>query len=419
MVLFLYRILINIVFLFSPLIVLIRLIKKKENFKRFKEKFCFFSKKKFKKKLIWFHGASVGELLSVIPLVEKIEKNKNIDQILITSSTLSSSEVFNKFKFKKTIHQFFPLDTNFMSEKFLNYWKPSLAIFIDSEIWPNMLLNIKKKSIPALLLNARITKKSFIRWKFLKKFSKEIFNCFVKAFPCNKETLRYLHHFGINKIKFIGNLKFSQNNKKNLIVSKKLKKFLSNKVCWCASSTHDSEEIFCANLHLNLKKKYKNFITIIIPRHINRCQNIVDELQNNKLKVHCHSWSKNIDKDTDIYLVDTYGETNLFFNLNKIVFIGGSIIKHGGQNPIEPARHGCSVIHGPNVDNFKEIYKLLKNLRISRMITSETSLIKNVNQLIKHRPKPNLIKKKIEKYGTTILSSTLKEINLVLRNNEI
>ena len=152
MLIYLYRFLINIVFIISPIIIILRLIRKKEHFKRFKEKFCFFSHKKKQKKLIWFHGASVGELLSVIPLIKELEKDKKINQILVTTTTLSSSKVFNNFKFKKTIHQFFPIDTNFHSKKFLNYWKPSLAIFIDSEIWPNMLLNIKKKINPCIIV---------------------------------------------------------------------------------------------------------------------------------------------------------------------------------------------------------------------------------------------------------------------------
>ena len=157
--LFVYRVLINLVIVIAPLVILIRIIKKKEDKKRFKEKFCFFSHKRKKGKLIWFHGSSVGEILSIIPLLEKLENNSKIKTILITSSTLSSSKVLSRFKFKKIIHQFFPVDTNFLSKKFLDYWKPSLAIFIESEIWPNMIINIKKKSIPLSLLNARITKK--------------------------------------------------------------------------------------------------------------------------------------------------------------------------------------------------------------------------------------------------------------------
>ena len=137
--LFIYRVVINLIVLISPIIIFIRLFKKKEDPKRYKEKFCFFSKKRSKGKLVWFHGASVGEIISIIPLIEKFEKNNKISQILITSNTLSSSKILGNLKFKKTIHQFFPVDTNYHSKKFLNYWKPTVAIFVDSEIWPNML----------------------------------------------------------------------------------------------------------------------------------------------------------------------------------------------------------------------------------------------------------------------------------------
>ncbi len=419
MLIYLYRILINIVFIFSPIIIILRLFKNKEDFKRFKEKFCIFSHKKKQKKLIWFHGASVGELLSVIPLINKLEKDKNVDQILVTTSTLSSAKVFNNFKFKKTIHQFFPIDTNFLSKRFLNYWKPSLAIFIDSEIWPNMLLNIKKKSIPTVLLNARITKKSFNRWKFFKSFSRELFACFTKTYPCNNETLKYLDFFGVEKKKFIGNLKFSQNNIKNLVISKKLKNFISNKKFWCATSTHEPEEILCSQVHKNLKKKYKKFLTIIIPRHVNRCKDLINYFKDSGFKIHCHSWPDSINNETDIYLVDTYGETNLFFSLNKIVFVGGSIIKHGGQNPLEPARYGNNILHGPHVNNFKEIYELLNNLGISKKVNSIKTLTNSVDKLIKYKPNSNLLTKKIEQIGSQILNATFAEIKIIFKKNGI
>ena len=186
--LFVYRLLINIVTVFSPIIILIRLIKKKEHPIRFKEKLCFFSKPKKIGKLVWFHGASVGEILSVIPLIEKLEKNKEITQILVTSNTLSSSKILTNLKFKKTLHQFFPIDSNYHSKKFINYWKPEIAIFIDSEVWPNMIMNLKKKSVPLVLLNARITKKSF---KVLKIYLKNLIFVFPQIFN-QKNTLKYL-----------------------------------------------------------------------------------------------------------------------------------------------------------------------------------------------------------------------------------
>ena len=173
--LIIYRILINVVYFLSPIVVVFRLLKKKENFYRFKEKFCYFSKIRKKGKLIWIHGASVGEFQSIVPLVEIFEKKKDIDQILITSNTLSSSRVISKYKFKKVVHQFFPIDTKNLNEKFLNYWKPHLSMFVDSEIWPNMMLNLKKKKIPIILINGRITERSFKRWIRFKNFSRNIF----------------------------------------------------------------------------------------------------------------------------------------------------------------------------------------------------------------------------------------------------
>ena len=158
---FLYQILISLLLIFSPLIISFRILKGKEDKKRFKEKFCFPSKKRVTGNLIWFHGSSVGELLSILPLVYELEKNQSIKQILITSSTLSSAEIFKKFKFRKTIHQFFPIDSILYSYKFLNYWKPTIAIFVESEIWPSIFKVLNKKNTPLLLLNASVTKKTF------------------------------------------------------------------------------------------------------------------------------------------------------------------------------------------------------------------------------------------------------------------
>ena len=173
---FLYQIITLVILILSPFIIIYRILKNKEDKNRFKEKFSFPSKKRRTGKLVWFHGASVGEILSVIPLVKHYEKDKNINQILITSSTLSSSKVIKRFKFKKTNHQFYPLDNYFLINKFLKFWRPDIAIFIESEIWPCMYKNIKNKRIPLILLNARLTKKTFNKWITFKKLSTSIFS---------------------------------------------------------------------------------------------------------------------------------------------------------------------------------------------------------------------------------------------------
>ena len=213
----------------------------------------FFYKKRSKGNLIWFHGASVGEIKSIIPIIEKLEKNRKINQILITSNTLSSSKIIQKFKFKKVIHQFFPVDTNFLSNKFLNYWKPSIVFFIDSEIWPNMFQNLESKKIPINLLNGRITKKSFSRWKIFLSFSQKFFSKFKLCLAASKQSKRFLKILGAKNVKFIGNLKFSEFDDKQPKKINDLKKFLKNKKVWCASSTHYPEEIFCGK-YIELKK---------------------------------------------------------------------------------------------------------------------------------------------------------------------
>ena len=157
-VFFICSILTNILFLLSPIIFFFRILKKKEDINRFQEKYCIYSKKNIQK-TIWFHAVSVGELMSIIPVVKRLEKNKKVKKIIVTSSTTSSAKIFKNQKFKKTIHQFFPLDTNFLTKKFIDFWKPQVAIFVDSEIWPNMIRNLEKNQIPIILLNARFTKK--------------------------------------------------------------------------------------------------------------------------------------------------------------------------------------------------------------------------------------------------------------------
>ena len=412
--LFIYRVVINLIVLISPIIIFIRLFKKKEDPKRYKEKFCFFSKKRSKGKLVWFHGASVGEIISIIPLIEKFEKNNKISQILITSNTLSSSKILGNLKFKKTIHQFFPVDTNYHSKKFLNYWKPTVAIFVDSEIWPNMLLNIKKNSTSLILLNARITKKSYKRWKFFITDARKLFQKFDLCLPASIESKKYLILLGVKKLKFIGNLKFSQTENDKDLLNKNLKKFFLTRKIWCAASTHITEEKICAITHKKLKKKYKNLLTIIIPRHIDRTKDIVNEMKKLNLKIHLHNSINKISKETDIYLIDSYGKTKLFFKICKTVFLGGSLIKHGGQNPLEAARYGCKIIHGPNVKNFYDIYNLLNKYGVSRRINNSNQMSNIIDKLFTNKNNSKNIKSNIKNIGNKILNTTLNEINFFI-----
>ena len=405
-----YKILINITFILSPIIIFIRLIKGKEDIKRFQEKLGFFKKQKKVGKLIWFHGASVGEIQSIIPLIERLEKDRKINQILITSNTLSSSIIINKLNLRKTIHQFFPIDCNFISSKFLDYWKPSKVFFVDSEIWPNTINNLFKKNIPIILLNGRITKKTFNRWMKFSNFSKFVFSKFNFCLSANKESKKFLKKLGANNVKFFGNLKFSQSENQNVEVDKNLKKFLLKRNSWCASSTHYNEEKFCGLAHLKLKKRYKNLLTIIIPRHVDRVDQIKADLNKLNLNVHLDYPKDKIKPNTDIYLVNSYGKTKSIFKICKNVFLGGSLINHGGQNPLEAARYGCCVFHGPHISNFKEIYEHLQKKKISFKVKNQHHL---TNLLQKKLDKKNFSKKSVKNLsleGIKILNKIFNEI---------
>jgi len=408
---FIYEVLGLILIIFSPIIFFIRIIVGKEDPKRFLEKFCIYSKRFKIRKTIWLHGSSVGEILSVIPIINVLEKNKKIKKIILTSSTTSSALIFSKYKFKKTTHIYFPIDTNYLTKKFIKYWKPQIALFIDSEIWPNMFNNLKINNIPIILLNGRITKKSFKRWMKFPYFAKKNFSKISLAMPQNNETSKYLKTLGVKKIKIVGNLKYFGQSKKFL--DKNTKKLFKNRLIFCAASTHYNEELFIGKIHKELKLKYNNLLTILIPRHANRSNSIANELENIGLKIITRSSKQKISKNTDIYIADTYGETSKFYGLSNITFLGGSLVPHGGQNPLEPARMGSYILHGPNIQNFKEVYNMLSKLKISSKINSVFSMKKIVNKKIKYK-QPLKVNQKLNMIGNDILKKNLNEINKYL-----
>jgi 3-deoxy-D-manno-octulosonic-acid transferase len=276
-----------------------------------------------------------------------------------------------------------------------------------------MFNQLEREKIPLILINARITKNSFNRWQIFSKFASQVFSKISLALPQNLETLKYLKILKVKNIKTAGNLKYygEKNNQINKV--KRLKnKFRDFKV-WCAASTHNNEEIIIGKLHKNLKKVVKNLVTIIIPRHINRTNQIINDLNNLNLQCITHSSNQKLQKNTDIYLVDSYGESSSFYNLTNVCFVGGSIIKHGGQNPLEPARLGNYIINGPNVKNFKEIYTFLNNIKMS---SSTSNILKMENIILKKlKAKTNNKNiKKIIKIGNDILKKNLFYINKYL-----
>ena len=415
---FLYKFFTYLFYPFAPIYLLIRKLRNKEDSNRYKERLSKINTPRSGGILIWVHVARVGEAMSILPLIENFIQDQKINKILITSITLSSGKILEK-RFSqnpKVIHQFLPLDVPILTNKFLDHWKPNLSIFIDSEVWPNLIFDISKRKIPLLLINARITKKSFLRWKLVVNFAKKIFEKFDLCLTSNEESEGFLKILGAKNIKNYGNLKFSKINTdlNNKLDSDFLNKIKNRKI-WCGASTHPTEEILCAKSHLKIKKKYNNILTIIIPRHIDRVKTIYEELSKLNIKIVLSSNLSQVDTKTDVLLVDSYGESLKFYNISKYVFLGKSLAtslrKDSGQNPIEPARLGCKVFHGPYVSNFVEIYKYLNKLGVTKEINSSDELsLSLVEEFRDDKPKKLEISAKIENYGQNILNNVTMEI---------
>ena len=410
-----YRYLTTLLFPIFLVLIFFRLVLKKEDSLRYKEKIfssSFNIDRDPSKKLIWFHVASIGELLSILPLIDEVNKSSKNINILITSVTLSSSKLFEEKlnQYTNVIHRFFPLDTEHLSRYFLNSWKPDLVCFVDSEIWPNYLFKIKEKKIPLILINARITKKTFDRWKIFSSFAKKTFNNFDLCLASSEESKNNLGKLQVKNINYIGNLKFSFKNKlENL--SKDNKKILDSFKVWCAASTHSGEEVVILKAHKEIKKEYNNILTIIVPRHINRVSYIKNLSNKYNLNAQILNDNDTVDANTEILIINSFGVLSKYFNYCENIFIGKSFVKKlkliGGQNPIEAAKAGCRIFHGPYIYNFREIYTLLNSYGISEQVNNVDELSHKL--LISFKNQVNINKDLIgtlDAYGEKILKQT-------------
>ena len=415
-----YRILTNLLYPLFIVLIYFRSILKKEDQIRYKEKVfssAFDSNRNNERKLIWFHAASIGETLSILPLIEEINNlHKNID-FLITTVTLSSANLLKKKldQYNCVKHRFFPLDTEYLSERFLNEWKPNLVCFVDSEIWPNFLFKIKEKKIPLALINGRITKKTFKRWNMFPDFAKRVFGNFDLCLPCSKDSNNNLEKLQVKKLSYIGNLKFAAKIKKETMKESNIK-ILDNFKVWCAASTHKGEELFAIKTHIEIKKKHKNILTIIIPRHISRISTIKNLANKFDLNVQILNSGEAINKEKEILIINSFGVLIEYFNYCKNVFIGKSLIKKlspvGGQNPIEAAKLNCKVYFGPYVYNFKEVYEFLKDNNMAEQIINEYDLSKKIIENLKNPKKIDYRNiDLLNNYGDKILQNTVIELN--------
>jgi 3-deoxy-D-manno-octulosonic-acid transferase len=324
--------------------------------------------------LIWVHGASVGEILAVVPLVMRIRAQDF--SVLVTSGTVSSAALAAQRLPAGVLHQFIPLDAPQFVARFLNHWRPDLALFVESDLWPNLILGSARRKIPMILVNGRVSERSVRRWRLAPAVIAALlgrFDLCLAQSPANAERLLRL---GAPHVASTGNLKLDVPPPPvDRTTLSRLSALVELRDVIAAASTHPGEEAAIIAAHQRLRTAVPGLLTVIAPRHPERGPAIADMVKEKGLSVGLRSRGEQPKHDVDIYVVDTMGELGLVYRIAPIVFMGGSLASHGGQNPIEAIRLGAAILHGPNVWNFAEIYGTIDQARGAERVADAEALV--------------------------------------------
>ena len=332
--------------------------------------------------LVWVHGASVGELLAVIPLIERIHSKEFA--VLCTSGTVSSALVAEQRLPRTVIHQFVPLDAPRFVERFFDHWRPDLALFVESDLWPNLIITAKERGIPLILVNGRVSERSFNRWRFVPATIGALLRRFDLCLAQSAAYATRYRDLGAPRIATTGNLKLDvPEPPADAAELAALRAALGDRPTIAAASTHAGEETALIEAHRRLRNTFPHLLTIIAPRHPDRGPGIVEIANAAGLSTALRSRGALPALGDDIYVVDTMGELGLVYRLAPIVFVGGSLASHGGQNPIEPIKLGAAILHGPHVWNFSEIYDALDAAHGADVVADVGKLAVRLGALLK------------------------------------
>jgi 3-deoxy-D-manno-octulosonic-acid transferase len=323
--------------------------------------------------LIWTHGASVGEMLAVMPLVESLRARGF--NVLVTSGTVTSARLAEARLPAGAIHQFVPLDAPRFIARFLDHWRPNLALFAESDLWPNLIVACADRAVPLILVNGRLSQRSYARWRRLPRTIATLLARFDLCLAQSQGDAERYADLGAPRVSMTGNLKLdvpalAVDGQKLAAVQAAI----GSRPIIVAASTHAGEEALIVEAHRRLRASFRGLITIIAPRHPERGPGIVDIASVAGLPAVLRSRGHLPDRATEIYVVDTIGELGLVYRLSPIVFMGGSLVRHGGQNPIEAAKLGAAILHGPHVSNFTEIYTALDDVHGAEEINDVNKL---------------------------------------------
>jgi 3-deoxy-D-manno-octulosonic-acid transferase len=323
--------------------------------------------------LVWVHGASVGEMLAAVSLIERL-RARNF-AVLVTSGTVTSAALAEQRLPSGVLHQFVPLDAPRFVRRFLDHWRPGLALFVESDLWPNLICSCAKRRIPMVIINGRLSERSFRRWRRVPGVIAALLNRFDLCLAQSATDAERYAKLGAQRVNATGNLKLDVPAlPADEAALRRLRDIVGKRPVMLAASTHGDEETVIIGAHRRLRAKFPTLLTIIVPRHPSRGESIAETAKAAGLAVALRSRRVQPMPDIGVYVADTLGELGLMYRLAPIVFMGGSLASHGGQNPIEPIRLGAALIHGPHVWNFGEIYAALDSAQGAQQVASEEEL---------------------------------------------
>jgi 3-deoxy-D-manno-octulosonic-acid transferase len=378
-----YRVLTRLAAPFAPLILDWRTRRGKEEPERRPERYGVASAPRPAGFLVWFHAASVGEANAALPVIETIAAERPELRMLLTTATVTSARLARTRLPKGVLHQYIPLDNQDFMQRFLQHWRPDLAVLVESEIWPNLVLETKARAIPLVLINGRMSTSSFKRWRRRPGLSRPIFSSFALVLAQNDGLAERFAQLGVGRAIDAGNLKAdAPPPPADLPGRRKLSAALTGRTVWLAASTHPGEDDIIAAAHLKMRAARPDLLTIIVPRHPERGPLIADQLKPTSLSVALRSEGKLPEASTDIYVADTIGELGLFYALSPVAFVGGSLVERGGQNPVEPIKLGAAVLTGPNFQNFRDSYTALLHAGGCKQVSDAAGLAEAALALI-------------------------------------
>jgi 3-deoxy-D-manno-octulosonic-acid transferase len=331
--------------------------------------------------LVWIHGASVGEVLAAAALIEKLRALKI--RILLTSGTVTSAAIVAKRFPADIIHQYVPYDSPRYVARFLDHWRPSLALFIESDLWPNLILSSAARRLPMVLINGRMSHRSFPRWRRIAGTISALLGRFDVCLAQSQVDAERFTALGSRNVITTGNLKFDvPAPPADLARLERLMSVTRGRPIIVAASTHPGEEEILLEAHRTLAGFFPSLLSVFVPRHPDRGEAVARTIAASGLTVALRSREELPTAKTDIYVADTMGELGLFYRLAPIVFMGGSLVEHGGQNPIEAVKLGASIVHGPHVFNFADVYDALDRAGGAKRADTLEALVKQLGQLL-------------------------------------